>query len=257
MTVPAFLTRHGYATACFGKWHLGMNWPVEGGLPIAGDGNAAEPGSTSPADRRRPAHRGVRRVFRHLGLARHAPLRVHRERSRRRPPDRAAEPSSRYVRAGARDPAFRFDRGLARAHRPAVRYIGDRAGQEPDRPFFLYLALNAPHTPVAPSAEFQGKSGAGDYGDFVQEVDASVGRVLKALETPSSRPTPWWSSPATTAPRSLAYARVREYRHYSMGALRGVKRDVWEGGHRVPFFARWPGKIPAGASATRRSATST
>jgi arylsulfatase A-like enzyme len=115
------------------------------------------------------------------------------------------------------------------------------------RPFFLYFALNAPHTPIAPAAQFKGKSQAGDYGDFVVEVDWVVGEILKTLEQRHLSDNTLVIVTSDNGPETPAYQRARQFRHYSMGDWRGVKRDVWEGGHRVPFLARWPGKIKPGS----------
>jgi arylsulfatase A-like enzyme len=123
-----------------------------------------------------------------------------------------------------------------------------------DKPFFLYLPLTSPHFPVVPSAEFTGKGKVGDYGDFVAQTDAVVGRVLDALKTAGAADKTLVLFTSDNGPEITgevnpgAYDRLREFGHASMGGLRGTKRDAWEGGHRVPFIARWPGKIPAGAT---------
>ena len=137
--------------------------------------------------------------------------------------------------------------------RRAVSYIEDAASASPRTPFFLYFPLTAPHYPVVPAAEFQGKSGAGDYGDFVVQVDWTVGQVLDALARSGLADNTLVIFTSDNGPeitgevKTGVYDRAQQYRHYSMGALRGAKRDAWEGGHRVPFLARWPGKIAAGS----------
>jgi arylsulfatase A len=132
-----------------------------------------------------------------------------------------------------------------------VRYVEDAA--RTDRPFFLYFPLTAPHYPVVPTAEFKGRSQAGDYGDFVAQVDGTVGEVLSALARTGLAANTLVIFTSDNGPEVVeivpgAYERIRRYGHWSMDGLRGVKRDIWEGGHRVPFLARWPGHVPPGAT---------
>ncbi len=244
LTVPALLAKHGYATMCVGKWHLGMTWPLKDGPPIAGDGYQAEgridfarPIADGPLSKGFGGYFGIS-----ASLDMPPYVFIEGDRVAALPTDRQAKVG--YVREGAKDPAFRFDGVLPALTDRSVRFI---AGQKAGQPFFLYLALNAPHTPIAPSAGFRGKSSAGDYGDFVMEVNASIARVLKALDEAGLAGETLVIVTSDNGPETLAYPRIREYQHYSMGSLRGVKRDAWEGGHRVPFFARWPGQIPAGS----------
>jgi hypothetical protein len=120
-----------------------------------------------------------------------------------------------------------------------------RANLDSPKPLLLYFALTAPHTPWLPSPEFVGKSGAGMYGDFTMMVDAEIGRILAALGksglaedtlvifTSDNGPT-WYE------------ADVKRLGHASAGGWRGMKSDAWEGGHRMPFIVRWPGRVKAG-----------
>jgi arylsulfatase A len=134
----------------------------------------------------------------------------------------------------------------------AVSCIEDAAKSGLAKPFFLYFPLTAPHYPIVPAAEFKGRSQAGDYGDFVAQVDATVGAVLAALERTGQATNTLVFFTSDNGPEVIetdpgAYERVQLFGHRSMDGLRGVKRDAWEGGHRVPFIARWPGRIPANA----------
>jgi arylsulfatase A-like enzyme len=135
----------------------------------------------------------------------------------------------------------------------AVTTIEELAKQQPQKPFFLYFALTSPHYPVIPDPEFRGKSGAGEFGDFVVQTDAVVGQVLDALKRTGIADNTLVVFTSDNGPEVIeirpgAYDRLKEYGHASMGQLRGCKRDLWEGGHRVPFIARWPGQIAAGAT---------
>ena len=137
----------------------------------------------------------------------------------------------------------------------AVGWIDARAKDSPRRPFFLYFPLTAPHTPIAPAPEFRGKTKAGAYGDFVYQVDWTVGQVMAALERngladdtllifTSDNGSPCRDGTNMSGPINS----VKRYGHNPSFIWRGIKSDAWDGGHRVPFLARWPGRIPAGTT---------
>ena len=119
--------------------------------------------------------------------------------------------------------------------------------QSADQPFFAYLAFNSPHYPIVPNEEFHGKSKAGYYGDFVIETDAQVGKVLAALEKIGVADNTLVIFTADNGAETAAFDRLEEFDQWSSGKFRGVKRDIYEGGHRVPFIVRWPGQVEAGA----------
>ncbi|MCU0879049.1 MAG: sulfatase-like hydrolase/transferase, partial [Pirellulaceae bacterium] len=125
----------------------------------------------------------------------------------------------------------------------AVEWIGQ---QKQDEPFFLYFPFTSPHAPIVPTPDFVGKSQAGGFGDFVTQTDDTVGRVLEALQDGGFADNTLVIFTADNGPEHYAYDRLRNFQHRSMGPLRGVKRDLWEGGHRVPLVVRWPGRVPAG-----------
>jgi arylsulfatase A len=139
-------------------------------------------------------------------------------------------------------PHFEFDQVLPTLAKKAVQYLEQR-GTKRSQPFFLYFPLTGPHTPWVPSADFRGRSKVGIYGDFVTEVDATVGEVMDALERTGQANNTLLIVTSDNGSERYAYDRVRDFGHYSMAGWRGVKRDAWEGGHRVPFLARWPGHI--------------
>lgn len=126
----------------------------------------------------------------------------------------------------------------------AVEYINN---QSKTIPFFLYFALPSPHAPIIPNEEFIGKSEAGGYGDFMMQTDWVAGQVLKALKARGLDENTLVIFSSDNGPEKYAFARAEKYNHYSMGNFRGLKRDVWEGGHHIPFIVKWPGKIEAGA----------
>ena len=114
-----------------------------------------------------------------------------------------------------------------------------------EQPFFMYFALPAPHTPWLPTAEFEGKSKVPLYGDFVSQVDATVGRVMKALDETGMTDNTLLIFTSDNGP--VWYAEdVEKYDHKSVADFRGMKFDAWEGGHRMPLVLRWPAKAPQG-----------
>ena len=125
-----------------------------------------------------------------------------------------------------------------------VKYIHDQA--KTDDPFFLYFAYPSPHVPIIPNDEFDGKSQAGPYGDFVVETDDSCGKLLQALKNSGQDKNTIVIFSADNGPAHYAYARDHKFDHWSSQPFRGLKRDVYEGGHRVPFIVKWPGVTKAG-----------
>ena len=136
-----------------------------------------------------------------------------------------------------------------------VEYIETFAGDreypafhiDREKPFFVYWDPPSPHEPIVPNKAFVGTSGAGAYGDFVQEIDHYVGKMLDALDRSGLAENTIVIFSSDNGPESSAYERARAHKHYSMGNLRGVKRDTWEGGHRVPLLVRWPGIVESGS----------
>jgi len=119
--------------------------------------------------------------------------------------------------------------------------------QDENQPFFLYFALPSPHAPIIPNDEFDGTSQAGGYGDFMVQTDWVVGQVLKSIHEKGLDENTIVIFSADNGPEAYAWARAGKYGHFSMGDFRGLKRDVWEGGHHIPFIVRWPGNIEAGS----------
>ena len=119
--------------------------------------------------------------------------------------------------------------------------------QKKEQPFFAYLAFNSPHYPIVPNKPYHGKSKAGYYGDFVIETDAMVGKVMNALKKHGFAENTLVVFSADNGPETHAFERLEEFKQWSSGKYRGVKRDIYEGGHRVPFIVKWPGKIKPGS----------
>ena len=254
MTIASLVKEHGYATAMVGKWHQGFET-----LP----GRSEELFDYSRPLRGGPVDRGFDSFF---GM--HASLDIPpyfyiRGRSPVQPPTGTVAASSSvggpdgwnniqgaFWRAGPVAPDFRHAEVTPRFVAEAVEVIRSHGAGKGERPLFFYLALPSPHTPWLPPEEFRGKSGAGLYGDFVMQVDAAVGQVLAALDGAGMARDTLVLFSSDNGP--VWYDKDREkYGHDSAGGLRGMKATSWEGGHRVPFIARWPGRIAPGLVSAR------
>lgn len=241
LTVPEMLRAQGYATACIGKWHLGWGWPQPG---EGGQRDFSRPIPDGPTSRGFDLYFGT-------DVPNYPPYGF-LENDRVVAIPSAAAPVGRnsFNIAGPMVPGWKLVEILPALERRAVQFIETAA--KGGKPFFLYLPLTSPHYPVVPAATFKGRSQAGDYGDFVAQTDHVVGAVLDALKKSgvADRSLVIFTSdngPEVTGEVNPgAYDRLKEFGHASMGDLRGAKRDAWEGGHRVPFIARWPGTIRAG-----------
>jgi arylsulfatase A-like enzyme len=196
LTVGSFLKQHGYTTACIGKWHLGWDWSTFDG---SGMNEEIPPGKWDSKVRGRiagtidfsgeinngPVTRGFDYYF--GDDVPNFPPYCFIENNRTIGLPSMEKPDSMYGNPGIMLEGWKLEEVMPALTRKAVEYIKAGAGEglfkkERDKPFFLYFPLTAPHTPIAPTADFIGTSDAGAYGDFVQEVDWTVGQVMKALE---------------------------------------------------------------------------
>ncbi len=253
MTVASLLKANGYHTALIGKWHLQMKFPG-----TIGQRDWTRPITDGPNERGFDYYFGIPASMNYGVLTYVENTRVTEPPSlwTRKKPD-AARNTFRFMppydatRQGPDDieiaPSFRDDGCLRVLTEKALDYVARHAAEaKAGKPFFLYLPLNSPHLPHSVAPEFVGKSRVGAYGDFMLETDHRVGQLLTALDEHGlARDTLVFLSSDNGAETGYA-ERLKEYRHASNGELKGGKRDIYEGGHRVPFVMRWPAVIKAG-----------
>lgn len=252
MTVGTLLQGRGYHTACLGKWHLGMDWPLRNGDAADDHGNYG----TGYADAWRvdyaaPIQNGPNSLgfdyFLGISASLDMPPYVFIENNRA---TEIPTVEKKWIRQGPAGRSFEAIDVLPRITDKAVEYIGQRApASKSGNPFFLYFPLNAPHTPILPAPEWRGKSGLSDYGDFVMQVDATVGRVIEALELNGIRENTLviFTSDNGCSP-AANIAEMQRKEHFPSYHFRGHKADIYEGGHRVPFIVGWPARVAPGST---------
>ncbi|WP_406697412.1 arylsulfatase [Singulisphaera sp. Ch08] len=250
LTVASLLQQKGYQTACVGKWHLGFDWGTSRALRFGDDIDAKE--KMAAVDYKLPITHGPTSVgfdtYYGISASLDMPpyLYIHDDRTVGLPTTEKT-----YIRKGPAHADFEAVGVLPTLTAKAVELIDGWGKQEKSksRPFFLYFPLTAPHTPIVPDDSFRGRSKVGTYGDFVMQVDATVGRVLDALERNAMTGSTLviFTSDNGCSP-SADFPALAKAGHHPSGPLRGHKADIFEGGHRIPFLARWPGKVQAGST---------
>ena len=228
LTVPALLKQNGYTTGMIGKWHLGMDIPKD--VP-------------SPAITNGPTTRGFDSYF-GISASLDMPPFAYIEN------DHFTEPlttTKKWQRTGPAAAGFEAIDVLPTLTRKAVEYIHTQS--KAAKPFFLYLPLNSPHTPILPAKEWQGKSGISPYGDFVMQTDWTVGQILDALDKEGiSGNTLVVLTSDNGCSKAANIPELQSKGHFPSAWFRGSKADLWDGGHRIPFIVRWPATVVAGST---------
>jgi arylsulfatase A-like enzyme len=257
-TVAQLLHANGYQTAVIGKWHLGLNWALKEGKEallkddLYGITQEMNPEDIDFAGMITDGPNSVGFDYSYVlpaSLDMPPYCYVENEKLVEIPSDSTPGSSlnSGYTgpfwRGGKVAPRFVFEEVLDHFVKKTSVYFQQ---VNPEKPFFLYLPLTGPHTPWLPDSSHRGTSKAGQYGDFVQHVDQAVGSVLEQLKKQGLEENTLVVFASDNGPFWRPH-HVEEFGHSATRQLRGMKGDVYEGGHRIPFIIRWPGKVKAGS----------
>ncbi len=261
LTLPEMLKEKGYKTAAIGKWHLGWNWDairnkevraitVQEGRrkkqqlgPEAFDWTKAIPNG--------PLNHGFDYYFGDTVINFPPYCWIENDKVVKAPDTLMQTGKWKKIKEGGWEcrpgpmvTGWDPYENIPTTTKKGVDYIKEAAKAE--EPFFLYFAYPAPHAPIIPNDEFDGKSKAGPYGDFVYETDHSIGQLLQALKDSGQAENTIVIFSADNGPEHYAYARDAKFDHWSAHPFRGLKRDSYEGGHHVPFLVKYPGVTMAG-----------
>ena len=268
LTLGQMLQQQGYRTGVFGKWHVGLTWFDQDGERLGGGFKNSllidYEKSTPLVDG--PNARGFDRSFVTPNCPTTDPLYIYIEDGMVPVPA-----TRRHKRATLPTPGGKWrwdnDEGwMAEGYEfveadllffdHAKSFVESHRAQHAEQPFFLLLSTQICHAPVLPAGEFAGRSAGGPRGDFVVELDALVGRMFDLLEAQGVADNTIVLFNSDNGPETLHAHWMREdHDHDAAGGWRGVKRDGWEGGHRVPFLAWWPGRFPAGLVSDQLTST--
>jgi len=253
LTLPKMLQSLGYHTAAFGKWHLGWDWATTDGSKVNSQVRIGDPQReirnefakkvifTKPIAEG-PTTRGFDYYF-GVDLPNFPPYTfIENDRLVDQPTE--DKPDTMFGWPGKMRPGWRLESVLTEIGKHAARHVEERLKQ--DKPFFVYFPLTSPHLPTVPDDPFLGKSKAGKYGDFVFQTDHTVGMIMDAIRKSGKANNTIVIFTSDNGPENITYQVQKDFGHASAGPLRGAKRMLYEGGHRVPFIAWGPGRIPAG-----------
>jgi arylsulfatase A len=239
LTIASLVKKYNYSTACIGKWHLGWNWAKKEGNPEVID--FARPISDGPLSLGFDYFYGFSGSLDmppYVYVENNMPVSI---------PSRMTENLSKlhFWRRGEASADFDHGQCLPFLNKKITSYIEERSN---DRgPFFLYFAMPSPHTPILPTDEFKGKSGLGDYGDYVIETDYMVGKLVKTLkERQLFENTILIIASDNGCSPAAGTTELERLGHYPSAGYRGYKADIFDGGHRVPFIISWPAKVKSG-----------
>lgn len=261
LTLPRMLRDHGYATACVGKWHVGMTFFDKEGQPVRGEGvDAVRRVDFTRRIDGGPIDHGFDRFFGTACCPTTDWLYAFIDNDRVPVPptgliDQSTLPKHPYAhdcRAGLIAPDFPMEEVDLVFLKKSREFLEQHMRQSPNQPFFLYHSAQAVHLPSFASPQFQGKTKAGPHGDFIYQLDHVVGELLSTLEKLGVADNTIIIFTSDNGPETTSVIHMRaDYGHDGARPWRGVKRDSWEGGHRVPFLVRWPGKVKAGTTSAQ------
>lgn len=248
-TVAKMLQNNGYETAFIGKWHLGWNWDISDSADI----DNLETQDFSTIDYAKPIANnpndlGFNYSYGLSGSLDLAPYVYVENGMAVTSPDTVSENKDKYAnwRKGPIASGFIHEEATPNFVKRAVQYIDTNSKNK--KPFFIYLPLPAPHTPILPSNEWKGKSGLNPYGDFVMMLDFYIGEIMKAVSNAGIEKNTLIIFTSDNGCSTTAnYKVLLEKGHNPSAIYRGTKADLFEGGHRVPFIVKWPKKIKGGS----------
>lgn len=256
-TLASFLKQNGYATACVGKWHLGMDWSRLPGKEVTALGIEG-PAQVRNVDYSQPITDGPNSVGFDYFFGISASLDmvpyafIENDRLTEQPDSDTSYPmmhgrKGKSTRAGPHAPGFSGYDVLPMLTRKATEFIAQRAADaKAGKPFFLYVPLASPHTPILPTPEWEGTSGLNPYADFVMQTDWSIGQITAELEKQGvAADTLVIVTSDNGCSPEAQFDELRAKGHEPSHVFRGHKADIYDGGHRVPFIARWPAKVKA------------
>ncbi len=257
LTLPQMLRDQGYATACIGKWHIGMSFFDESGALIKNRGlEGVQQADFSRSIPDGPIHRGFDHFFGTVSCPTtdwfYAWVVDDRVPN---PPTKLLDKStlpkhvySRDCRRGMVADDFDLETVDLDFLDRSKTWMEQHVEQNPNQPFFLFHSMQAVHLPSFPAKQFQGKTDAGPHGDFIYEMDWIVGELLSTLDQLGVADNTLVIFCSDNGPEVLTTIDMRNtHGHDGARPWRGVKRDQWEGGHRTPLLVRWPGKVQPGA----------
>ena len=259
LTLGDMLKSKGYHTGVFGKWHVGLTWLDKDGKRLGGGFKNSllidYEKSTPLVDG--PNKRGFDESFITPNCPTTDPLYVYIENGMVPVPATQRHKRSNLPNPGGKwrwdndegwmAKGYEFVKADLLFYDKFRKFITGHRKKSPEKPFFAVLSTQICHAPVLPAPEFNGATKAGPRGDFVRQLDTIAGRVLDLLAELKIDDDTLVLFNSDNGPETLHVAWMREdHKHDPSGGWRGVKRDAWEGGHRVPFIARWPGRIAKG-----------
>ncbi|MEM1067512.1 MAG: sulfatase-like hydrolase/transferase [Planctomycetota bacterium] len=259
LTIGQMLQQKGYRTGVFGKWHVGLTWLDKDGKRLGGgfDNSLLIDYEKSTPLVDGPNARGFDESFVTPNCPTTDPLYVYIENGmvpvpadRRHRRASLPNPGGKWRwdnDEGWVAPGYQFVEADLLFYEKTKAFITDHRSERPEQPFFAVFSTQIAHAPVLPAEEFRGATEAGARGDFVWQLDALVGRVLDLVDELGIDEETLILFNADNGPETMHVHWMRQdHKHDAAGGWRGMKRDAWEGGHRVPFIARWPRRIPAG-----------
>ena len=261
LTLPAMLRANGYATACVGKWHVGLTFFDKDGQPVRGNGiEAVRRVDFSRRIEGGPVDHGFDRFFGTACCPTTDWLYAFIENDRVPVPptgviEKSELPNHPYAgdcRPGLIAPDFAMEEVDLVFLKKSLEFLEQHVRQSPGKPFFLFHSAQAVHLPSFAAPQFKGKSGAGPHGDFIHQLDWIVGELLSSLEKLGVTDNTLVMFTSDNGPEVTSVVHMRaDHGHDGARPWRGVKRDSWEGGHRVPFLVRWPGRVKPGTTSTQ------